>query len=168
MALVRGSGFGVEGVPGRQVTSKSLQQYQQGKSTPNSRIPPIKRWITMCGRVGLTPASTLEELPSSEIGIHSHSKLGTQMSRQIRSKYKHPVCGKLDNDVWRWFGVPRRGGVRRKLPPNPYRNISRPSQLRFQESHLGKLDNNVWAGCMGKAIYCCVGTGSGFQGGGSP
>ena len=60
----------------------------------------------MCGWVGLTPASTLEELPSSEIGIQSHSKLGTQMSRQISCKYKNPVCGKLDNDVWRWFGVP--------------------------------------------------------------
>ena len=67
----------------------------------------------MCGWVGLTPASTLEELPSSEIGIQSHSKLGTQMSRQISSKYKNPVCGNLDNDVW--------------------------------------------AGCMGKAIYYCVG-----------
>ena len=48
-------------------------------------------------------------------------------------------------------------GVRRKLPLNPYSNISRASQPRIQESHLGKLDNDVCAGCMVKAIYCCVG-----------
>ena len=59
----------------------------------------------MCGRVGLTPVSTLEELPSSEISIQSYSKLGTQMSRQISSKYKNPICGKLDNDHQqkKWF-----------------------------------------------------------------
>ena len=91
------------------------------------------------------------DLLGSEIGIQSHSKLGTQMSRQISSKYTNPICGKLDNDVW--AGCMGKAiyccvgfaesyvllcGVRRKLPPNPYSNISRPSQLRIQESHLGK------------------------------
>ena len=55
------------------------------------------------------------------------------------------------------------GGDRRKFLPNPYSNISKPSQLLFQESHLEKLDNTVWAGYMRKAIYCCMGTSSGFQ-----